>query len=149
MDFDSLKVTAKVNSASYENRTSEQHTRVNKPYVSTNGSVSGGTNTASISAASNSQNSNYANSDEGNQPSAGRDYLTKLSNTINMANESLKFFMVRREFSYRVHEATNRVIVDVKNSETGEVIREIPSEEELDMIAKIRDLAGIFIDEKR
>jgi flagellar protein FlaG len=33
------------------------------------------------------------------------------------------------------------------NRETGEVIREIPPEKFLDMVAKLQELAGILVDE--
>ena len=51
------------------------------------------------------------------------------------------------EFS--IHEETKMIAVKVLNSETGEVIREIPPEKTLDFVAKLWEMAGIMIDEKR
>ncbi|UJF33195.1 flagellar protein FlaG [Paenibacillus hexagrammi] len=48
-----------------------------------------------------------------------------------------------------VHKETKEIMVKVMNKETGEVIREIPSEKTLDMIAKLMKNAGIIIDERR
>lgn len=59
-----------------------------------------------------------------------------------------KFKIINKEFSYDIHEETKRVTVKIKNSETGEVIKEIPSEESLDLAAKIMEMAGLLIDEK-
>jgi flagellar protein FlaG len=51
------------------------------------------------------------------------------------------------EFS--VHETTKRISVKVMNRDTGEVIREIPPEKSLDLVAKLWEMAGILIDERR
>nr|WP_241675104.1 flagellar protein FlaG [Paenibacillus luteus] len=50
------------------------------------------------------------------------------------------------EFS--VHEKTKMIAVKVLDSESGEVIREIPPEKTLDFVAKLWEMAGILIDEK-
>lgn len=47
------------------------------------------------------------------------------------------------------HEATNRITVKIVDKETKEVIKEVPAEKTLDMIAKAWELAGIMVDEKR
>ena len=51
------------------------------------------------------------------------------------------------EFGY--NEPTNRVTIKIKNKETDEVIKEIPSEKALEMLAKAWELAGLLVDEKR
>jgi flagellar protein FlaG len=40
-------------------------------------------------------------------------------------------------------------MVKVVDTETQEVIREIPSEKILDMVANILEMAGILVDERR
>ncbi|MGM0884184.1 MAG: flagellar protein FlaG [Bacillota bacterium] len=50
---------------------------------------------------------------------------------------------------FTVHEETKRIAVKVLDSESGEVIREIPPEKTLDFVAKLWEMAGILIDEKR
>jgi len=47
-----------------------------------------------------------------------------------------------------VHEKTHQILVKVLNKETGELIREIPPEKTLDLVAKMMEIAGIIIDEK-
>jgi flagellar protein FlaG len=51
------------------------------------------------------------------------------------------------EFS--VHEKTRQIAVKVLDKNTGEVIREIPPEKQLDFVAKLWEMAGILIDERR
>ncbi len=51
------------------------------------------------------------------------------------------------EFGY--NEPTNRITIKIKDKETDEVIKEIPSEKALEMLAKAWELAGILVDEKR
>ena len=51
------------------------------------------------------------------------------------------------EFKY--HEKTNRISITVRDKDTDKIIKEIPPEKTLDMIAKSLELAGILVDEKR
>ena len=53
------------------------------------------------------------------------------------------------EAVFGVHEGTNRVTIKIVDKQTKEVIREFPPEETLDMIAKIWEMAGLMVDEKR
>mgnify|MGYP003554300472 FL=1 len=50
---------------------------------------------------------------------------------------------------FGVHEATNRITIKIVDRDTKKVIRELPPEKTLDMIAKAWELAGILVDEKR
>ena len=47
------------------------------------------------------------------------------------------------------HEDTNRVTIKIVDKNTKEVIKELPPEKTLDMIAKVWEMAGILIDERR
>jgi len=71
------------------------------------------------------------------------DFLQK---TIDRVNKQLRG--TNREFNYSVHERTGQFIVKVIDRETKEIIREIPPEKNLDAVAKMWDLMGIFINEK-
>lgn len=68
-----------------------------------------------------------------------------LDDAVKRAN--LKMEHTRCEYSY--HKDTNRVSIKVINSDTDEVIREIPPEKSLDMLQKMWEMAGILVDEKR
>jgi flagellar protein FlaG len=50
---------------------------------------------------------------------------------------------------FTIHERTKHISVKVLNSETGEVIREIPPEKNLDFLANLWEKAGILMDERR
>ena len=54
-----------------------------------------------------------------------------------------------RRFEYSFHDKTNEVIVKVIDSETNEVIREIPPKKILDLVASLMEMAGIIVDERR
>ncbi|MDF2814430.1 MAG: flagellar protein FlaG [Paenibacillus sp.] len=53
------------------------------------------------------------------------------------------------ELSFSVHKTTKQIMVKVLERETGKVIREIPSEKMQDFVAKLWELAGIMVDERR
>ena len=53
------------------------------------------------------------------------------------------------EAVFGIHEETNRVTIKIVDKETKEIIKEFPPEETLDMIAKVWELAGLMVDEKR
>jgi len=71
----------------------------------------------------------------------------QIKEAISKANNKMKVSRTRCEFSY--HEETNRVSIKVLDKDTQEVIREIPTEEALEMIEKMWEIAGLLIDEKR
>jgi flagellar protein FlaG len=50
--------------------------------------------------------------------------------------------------SYAVHSDTNKVMVRVYDSDTQEVIREIPPESRLDSMARILEFAGLIFDRR-
>lgn len=68
-------------------------------------------------------------------------------NAIERANKKLAG--IQAEFEFSIHEATKEIMVKVINKDTKEIIREIPPEKTLDMVAKMWELAGIIVDEKR
>ena len=50
---------------------------------------------------------------------------------------------------FGIHEGTNPVTIKIVDKSTKEVIKELPPEKTLDMIAKAWELAGLLVDEKR
>jgi len=65
---------------------------------------------------------------------------------IEKANVHIRSYDRRLEFS--IHDATKQIMVKVINTEDDSVIREIPSEKVLDMVAHMWEVAGILVDEK-
>ena len=57
--------------------------------------------------------------------------------------------MHHTQLSFKYHEDTNRISITVTDSDTDEVIREIPPEKPLDMLAKAWEMAGLLVDERR
>lgn len=47
-----------------------------------------------------------------------------------------------------VHDKTNAIMIKVLNKDTGELLREIPPEKTLEIVAKMMEFAGLIIDER-
>lgn len=69
----------------------------------------------------------------------------KIKSAMNDLNKQLK----NSEAVFGIHEKTNRVTIKIIDKTTKEVIKEYPPEQTLDMIAKVWEIAGILVDEKR
>jgi len=104
-------------------------------------SVDYDTQVVSKSAQSNAQNGQSANQDDKGkeQPQATVQDMKEINKLINRNTVA--------EFGY--NEPTNRITITIKDKETDEVIREIPSEKALKMLEKAWELAGILVDERR
>lgn len=68
---------------------------------------------------------------------------------IKKAVEQMNKNMSHSEAVFGIHEETNRVTIKIVDKDTKEVIKELPPEKTLDMIAKAWELAGLLVDEKR
>ncbi len=83
--------------------------------------------------------------------------LEKSMDAIEQENEKIhkavaemsKKMTSNTEAIFGIHDETNRVTIKLVDKDTKKVIREIPPEKTLDMIAKVWELAGILVDEKR
>ncbi|MCK5507245.1 MAG: flagellar protein FlaG [Desulfobacterales bacterium] len=66
--------------------------------------------------------------------------LDDLENNINtIHNVGLEFSM---------HEESGRTMIKVVEKDTGDLIRQIPPEEVLDLISRVNDVLGIFFDKR-
>ncbi|MCQ4088818.1 flagellar protein FlaG [Saccharibacillus sp. JS10] len=54
----------------------------------------------------------------------------------------------QKSLEISVHKKTNAIMIKVMNKETGDTIREIPSEKILDVVAKMMEYTGILVDKK-
>ena len=52
------------------------------------------------------------------------------------------------DLQFSVHEASNQIMITVKDESTGKVIREIPPRELLDLAAKFDEMIGMIIDKR-
>lgn len=73
---------------------------------------------------------------------AGNEQLRKAVDNLNKQ-------LNNAEAIFGIHEETNRITIKLIDKETKEVIKELPPEKTLDMIAKAWEMAGILVDEKR
>jgi len=65
---------------------------------------------------------------------------------IEKANK--EFIVYDRRFEFSIHEATKQIMVKIIDVNTEEVIRELPPEKILDIVAAIWEVAGIIVDRK-
>ena len=68
-----------------------------------------------------------------------KDAISKLNKKISENEEAV----------FGIQEGTNRVTIKMVDKETKKVVKEFPPDKTLDMIAKLWELAGIMVDEKR
>lgn len=93
----------------------------------------------------------------GNEGQGGNDSGSKYQEEATATNERLKEAVARfnkssganSEAVFGIHEETNRVTIKIVDKKTKETIKELPPEKTLDMIAKVWEMAGIMVDEKR
>ena len=99
---------------------------------------------AETKAVSESNHSEYYK-EEGQKEGIYQTNAQKLKKAVEKANKNAH--KTHCEFAY--HEDTNRISISIKDNETGDVIKEIPAEETLDMLSRMWELAGLFVDDKR
>lgn len=69
-----------------------------------------------------------------------------IDKSINQANKALE--MYNRRIDRSIHEKTHTMMYKIVDTKTDEIIREFPPKKIQDMIAKMWELAGLFVDEK-
>lgn len=52
------------------------------------------------------------------------------------------------EAVFGIHDETNRVTIKIIDKDSKEILKEIPPEKTLEMIAKVWEAAGLLVDEK-
>lgn len=72
--------------------------------------------------------------------------IEQLKKAVNTANEQI--LGVNTQFQYRIHEGTDRIMVKLIDTESHDVIREIPPEKMLDLVADIWKRVGLVIDKQ-
>jgi len=82
------------------------------------------------------------------QPTAKQPSADELEQAVEKANSFLQ--SVQRGLQFRVDKDTNRTVVKVVDSESGEVVRQIPPERTLEMLKEMSDAQtklGSFLQE--
>lgn len=70
-----------------------------------------------------------------------------LKSAVDFSNKVL--FKNNTHLKFQIHEKTNDIMVKIIDDETGDVVKEIPPEKILDMAAKLWEITGLFVDERR
>ena len=70
----------------------------------------------------------------------------EIIDAIESANK--KFVAYGSKFEFSIHEKTKQIMVKVRDVNANEVVREIPPEKILDLVAAIWEISGIIVDEK-
>lgn len=84
---------------------------------------------------------------EGNAQS-DQDKRQPSEDTMRQAISDINKKLNNTECVFGIHDKTNRVTIRIVDKDTKKVIKELPPEKTLDMIAKAWELAGILVDEK-
>jgi uncharacterized FlaG/YvyC family protein len=69
-----------------------------------------------------------------------------MDQAVKQANKSLSG--VHKQIERSIHETTRTVMYVLRDTDTKEIISEFPPKKIQDMIAKMWELAGLFVDEK-
>lgn len=114
-----------------------------------NGAASGLDTTQVVEKAQNSQNQNDFTKDKEENPvyqqnaQATNEQIKKAVERFNKSSGA------NTEAVFGIHEGTNRVTIKIVDKDSKKIIKELPPDKTLDMIAKVWEMAGILVDEKR
>lgn len=95
------------------------------------------------SVVENAQSKNQSNTEQSQDQQARNEQIKKAVENLN------KKMAANSEAVFGIHEETNRVTIKIVDKTTKETIKELPPEKTLDMIARVWEMAGILVDEKR
>lgn len=98
--------------------------------------------TVSVVAEGQSKSNANSNSNEQQQQPSNE----QLRRAVEQLNKNM---VAHSEAVFGIHEGTNRVTIKIVDKDTKEVLKELPPEKTLDMIAKVWEMAGILVDERR
>lgn len=96
-----------------------------------------------VSVVAEGQSKGNAGGNSGEQQQFTNDQIKRAVEQLN------KSMMAHSEAVFGMHEGTNRVTIKIVDKDTKEVLKEFPPEKTLDMIAKVWEMAGILVDERR
>ncbi|MDE7047421.1 MAG: flagellar protein FlaG [Lachnospiraceae bacterium] len=101
-----------------------------------------------VKVAETERSGEHENSQGNGDGNAAGERQQAASDQIKKAVEKLNKNMSSSEAVFGIHEGTNRLTIKIIDKESKEVLKELPPEKILDMIAKAWELAGIMVDEK-
>ena len=78
---------------------------------------------------------------EAQQPSPTRESVRDLSRLLNEILESLNW-----NIKIRIDEGTDTIVTQIVDSETNEIIKQIPPQELLEIMSRLRNIVGLLLD---
>ena len=138
-----MKITANDTNVNINNNNGNNRSSINKANASSTGNNNFVRSDKDWSRTCNKNISQLNEYDMENMPVSERVVIE----AIEKANKAIQGG--NRRFEFSIHDETNQIMVKVYNSDTDELIKEIPNEKILDMVAKICEMAGILVDERR
>ena len=94
----------------------------------------------------NKKNNKQAKSLQENKENDKKNLQEEIKESVKDVNEIVE--KVKEGLSFQIHEDTEKLMVQVIDVNTEEVIKELPPEEMLDLEARIHEMVGILINEK-
>ena len=79
------------------------------------------------------------------EPGSAESQRVQIRKAVEEINRKAK----NSEAVWGVHDDTNRVTIKIVDRQTRDVIKEFPPDKTLDMIARVWEMAGLMVDEKR
>ena len=79
------------------------------------------------------------------QPGSPEAHAAQIKRAVEEINKKAN----NSEAVWGIHEGTNRVTIKLVDKQTKEIIKEFPPDKTLDMIARVWEMAGLMVDEKR
>lgn len=70
----------------------------------------------------------------------------ELSRQVDQANADLG--RLNEKLGFRVDDGTGQIVVQIVDRDSGEVVRESPPKEFLDLAARMKEMVGLFLDEQ-
>lgn len=83
----------------------------------------------------------------GSEDTASKSTNDEVKKAVNELNK--KMMNQDSEAIFGIHDKTNRITIKIVDKKTKEVIKELPPEKTLDMLARVWEMAGILVDEKK
>ena len=87
--------------------------------------------------------------ENGNGQNPQQDQPSPSAEAVKKAVEEMNKKMANSVAQFGIHEETNHITIKIVDKESRKVIKELPPEKTLDMIAKVWEMAGLLVDEKR
>lgn len=95
------------------------------------------------------KNTSDADKTDAAEKDENADRKTGSGKEIRKAVDEINKKAVNSEAIFGIHEKTNRVMIKIIDKDSKKVLKEYPPEKTLDMIAKVWEMAGLMVDEKR